>query len=84
MLSPALAVIVYGLSAGTARLPLLVTGAALLIAFAVHALRTRTVAPLLDLRLFTHRPFAAASSSGRSLQGEPVRYFHATTSRVRR
>lgn len=62
LLSPALAVIVYGLSARTARLPLLVTGTALLIAFAVHALRTRTSAPLLDLRLFTHRPFAAASA----------------------
>ncbi|WP_328460466.1 MDR family MFS transporter [Streptomyces sp. NBC_00448] len=62
LLSPALAMIVYGFSARTARLPLLVTGAALLIAFAVHALRTRTIAPLLDLRLFTHRPFAAASA----------------------
>lgn len=62
LLSPALAVIVYGLSARTARLPLLAAGAALLIAFGVHALRTRNTAPLLDLRLFTHRPFATASA----------------------
>ena len=58
LLSPGLAMIVYGLSAHAA--PLLVTGAALLVAFAVHALRA--AAPLLDLRLFTHRPFAAASA----------------------
>ncbi|MFI1380348.1 MDR family MFS transporter [Embleya sp. NPDC020886] len=62
LLSPALALIVYGLSARTARLPLLATGAALLIAFIVHALRRQTAAPLLDPRLFTHRPFAAASA----------------------
>lgn len=62
LLSPALALTVYGLSTPTHGLPLLATGAVLLIAFAGHALRTRTVAPLLDLRLFTHRSFAAASA----------------------
>lgn len=62
LLSPALALIVYGLSAHTARLPLLLTGTALLITFAAHALRKRVTAPLLDLWLFTHRPFAAASA----------------------
>jgi len=62
LLSPALVLTVYGLSTRTNGLPLLAAGAALLIALAVHALRTRTVAPLLDLRLFTHRPFAAASA----------------------
>lgn len=62
--SPAIALIVYGLSrAGTAggALPPLAGGAVLLAAFVGHALRTRG-APLLDLRLFAHRPFAAASA----------------------
>ena len=43
-------------------MPPLAAGAVLLVAFAVHALRTRTVTPLLELRLFAHRPFAAASA----------------------
>ncbi|SHF83530.1 drug resistance transporter, EmrB/QacA subfamily [Streptoalloteichus hindustanus] len=62
LLCPALALVVYGLSATRGRLPLLVVGAVLLVAFAAHALRARAVAPLLDLRLFAHRPFAAASA----------------------
>ncbi|MFE5735582.1 DHA2 family efflux MFS transporter permease subunit [Streptomyces celluloflavus] len=62
LLSPALALTVYGLSTRTAGLPLLTAGAVLLLAFGVHALRTRATAPLPDLRLFTHRPFAAASA----------------------
>lgn len=62
MLSPALALTVYGLSAHANGLPLLAAGAALLVVFAIHALRTRTVTPLLELRLFIHRPFAAASA----------------------
>ncbi|WP_194926879.1 MFS transporter [Catenulispora pinisilvae] len=62
LLSPALAMIVYGLAAPTRRLPLLGVGVVLLIAFCVHSLRARTVTPLLDLRLFRHRPLAAASA----------------------
>jgi nitrate/nitrite transporter NarK len=62
LLSPALALTVYGLSARTAGLSLPAAGVALLLAFGVHAPRTRSTAPLLDLRLFTHRPSAAASA----------------------
>jgi EmrB/QacA subfamily drug resistance transporter len=62
LLSPALVLTLYGLSTPTNGLPLLAAGTVLLVAFAVHVLRTRTIAPLLDLRLFTHRPFAAASA----------------------
>ena len=57
LLAPALALVTYGLSA---RAPwLLAGGAALLAGFAAYALRVRD--PLLNLRLFAHRPFAAAS-----------------------
>lgn len=62
LLSPGLALTVYGLSERTAWLPLLVTGSALLTAFVVHALRSRGITPLLDLRLLGHRPLAAASA----------------------
>jgi EmrB/QacA subfamily drug resistance transporter len=62
LLAPGLALTVYGLSAHAARIPLLIAGAALLAGFTVNALRTRATAPLLDPRLLTHRPFAAAST----------------------
>jgi EmrB/QacA subfamily drug resistance transporter len=62
LLAPALALTIYGLSTRTNGLALLTAGAILLVAFAVHALRTRTVTPLLELQWFTHRPFAAASA----------------------
>ncbi len=67
LLSPGLALLVYGLAQvgahggveSTAALVGLVGGAALLIAFAVHALR-RADRALVDLRLFADRSFAAA------------------------
>jgi EmrB/QacA subfamily drug resistance transporter len=62
LLAPALALTVYGLSARTGRLPLLAAGIILLAVFAAHVLRTRAVAPLLNLRLFAHRPFTAAAT----------------------
>ena len=69
LLSPGLAALVYGLyrtggagDAGTASVLVpLAVGVALLGAFTVHALRTRIPA-ILDLRLFTGRPFAAAAA----------------------
>jgi EmrB/QacA subfamily drug resistance transporter len=65
LLSPGLAALVYGLSGlgnGAAPSSVQVLGAAgvgvlLLVAFAVHALRTAD-APLLDLRMFRHRAFS--------------------------
>jgi EmrB/QacA subfamily drug resistance transporter len=68
LLSPALAAIVYGLSAaGThggfgdpAVLVPVAIGGALLAAFAVHALRTR-IEPLIDLRLFRARSFTGSA-----------------------
>ncbi|MEV8511820.1 MDR family MFS transporter [Dactylosporangium sp. NPDC051484] len=64
VLSPAVALLVLGLSRtgapGGGLLPLGV-GAVLLAAFIVYALRT-SGAPVLDLRLFTHRALAAASA----------------------
>jgi len=62
LLAPALALTVYGLSAHRDRLPLLAAGAALLAVFTAHVLRSRATAPLLNLRLFAHRPFAAAAT----------------------
>jgi EmrB/QacA subfamily drug resistance transporter len=64
LLAPALALTLSGLSARTGRTALLAGGVALLAVFTVHVLRSRDVAPLLDLRLFRHRPFAAASALG--------------------
>ncbi|WP_018501642.1 MDR family MFS transporter [Parafrankia discariae] len=61
LLAPALALTDYGLSAGARRLPLLAGGIVLLAVFTARSLRSRDVAPLLNLRLFTHRPFSAAS-----------------------
>ena len=58
LLAPALALVVYGLSARAGWL--LGTGAALLAVFTGYALRART--PILNPRLFAHRPFAAAST----------------------
>jgi EmrB/QacA subfamily drug resistance transporter len=64
LLSPAVALIVFGLSrTGTSdRWPLpLASGAVLLAAFAVHVWRT-TGTPLVDPHLFAHRALAAASA----------------------
>jgi EmrB/QacA subfamily drug resistance transporter len=69
LLSPAFGAIVYGLAEagkhggfgqGTTVVPLGV-GAALLVAFVVHALRTKA-APIIDLRLFQVRSFATSSA----------------------
>jgi EmrB/QacA subfamily drug resistance transporter len=68
LLSPGLAAIVYGFSEAGAHggfggaqviLPLAV-GVVLVAAFVVHALHTR-IAPLIDLRLFRRRSFAASA-----------------------
>jgi EmrB/QacA subfamily drug resistance transporter len=59
LLAPGLALTLYGLAARTARLPLLAAGIVLLAVFTVHALRSRGVTPLLNLRLFSHRSFTA-------------------------
>jgi len=69
LLSPGLAALVYGLSrvgdlGGFGRAEVLVPllgGAALVAGFARHAVRTS--APLIDLRLFADRGFAAATAS---------------------
>src|SRR4051794_16964846 len=68
LLSPGLAFLLYGLSEASTPgagnkvwLPVL-AGAALITAFIVHALRARTD-PLLDLRLFTNRTYAAGTSA---------------------
>ncbi|MEV0405906.1 MDR family MFS transporter [Actinoallomurus sp. NPDC050550] len=70
LLSPGLAALVYGFAAaggaggfGTGRVVAALTGAAaLLTAYGAHALRRR-VTPLVDLRLFARRGFAAATSN---------------------
>lgn len=67
LLSPGLALLVYGLSsmiasgssAFTGALPGIIGGVVLLGLFAVHALRAAS--PLLDLKLFTDRTFTAAN-----------------------
>jgi EmrB/QacA subfamily drug resistance transporter len=60
LLSPAIALLVFGLARGGAPLPLAV-GAVLLVAYVLYALRTSD-APLVDPRLFAHRALAAASA----------------------
>ncbi|MFI5801605.1 MDR family MFS transporter [Streptomyces sp. NPDC051561] len=65
LLSPGLAVLVYGLTevAHGRTLPAVLgitAGTAMLIAFTVHGLRTRAT-PLVDPRLFTRPPFGAAA-----------------------
>jgi EmrB/QacA subfamily drug resistance transporter len=69
LLSPGLGLAVFGLSetstqggltATAAWLPL-VTGIALVAAFAVHALRLTSTRPLIDVRLFKERAFAASA-----------------------
>ena len=65
LLSPGLAVLVYGLSGfghGPALTPALAVavGAGALVAFVVHGLRTTRV-PLIDPRLFARPPFGAAA-----------------------
>jgi EmrB/QacA subfamily drug resistance transporter len=63
LLSPGLALLVFGLSqvahsAGAAGVLVpLAAGLVLLATFTVHALRTRAVSPLVDVRLFTTRWF---------------------------
>jgi EmrB/QacA subfamily drug resistance transporter len=68
LLSPGLAAFVYGVSeaatvglGGTRAVIGMAAGAALIAAFVVHALRTRH--PLLDMRLFADRVFAASSTA---------------------
>ena len=69
LLSGGIAVFLYGLAeiartgsiADPASLPALLGGIALVAAFGWHALRTEN--PLLDLRLFVHRGFAAAAAT---------------------
>jgi EmrB/QacA subfamily drug resistance transporter len=68
LLSPGLAAVVYGFAeagrrgdfAGPAAFVPLVVGGALLVAFAVHALRVRGV-PLIDLRLFRSASFSGSA-----------------------
>jgi len=70
LLSPGLALLVFGLSRaaqpdGLADAGLLLgcgLGAALILGFCWHALR-RTDRPLVDLRLFRHRPFSASAGT---------------------
>ncbi|MEU0212200.1 MDR family MFS transporter [Streptomyces canus] len=60
LLSPGLAVLVYGLTeTGVARAAAVPLGAVLVAAFAAHALRSTR--PLVDLRLFRDRAFSTAS-----------------------
>lgn len=66
LLSPGLALLLYGMAesgsdgfTGAGSLPFTLGGAALVVAFALHALRTRGV-PLIDLRLFADRGYRAA------------------------
>ena len=67
LLSPGLALMVYGLaqagqgSAVSVVLPI-VSGAILVAAFVLHALRSR-IPPLIDVRLFANRSFSAASAT---------------------
>ena len=68
LLSPVLAAFVYGISeagnrglGGTQAVVWMAGGAALVAAFVAHALRTRD--PLLDMRLFADRVFAASSAA---------------------
>ena len=74
LLSPGLAAFIYGLSEagnvgfGASRVLVATIGGALLVAaFVVHALRSRH--PLLDVRLFADRTFAAATGTTFALVG---------------
>ncbi len=69
LVSPGLALMIYGLAessssggfgSGRVLIPL-IAGIVLLVAFVRHALRASD--PLIDLRLFTNRPFATSSMS---------------------
>ncbi|MFB7664688.1 DHA2 family efflux MFS transporter permease subunit [Kitasatospora sp. NPDC056138] len=60
LLSPGLAVLIYGLTSGGAALPMLI-GATMVLGFIARALTTTH--PLLDLRLLARRPFAAAAGA---------------------
>ncbi|WP_410637857.1 DHA2 family efflux MFS transporter permease subunit [Amycolatopsis sp. lyj-346] len=59
LLSPGLGAVVYGLAEGV--LVAWVAGAALLLAYGVHA--SRTASPVLELALFRNKGFAVASAS---------------------
>ncbi|WP_410587339.1 DHA2 family efflux MFS transporter permease subunit [Amycolatopsis sp. lyj-23] len=59
LLSPGLGALVYGLAEGVAVA--WVAGAALLVAYGVHA--ARAASPILDLELFRNKGFAVASAS---------------------
>jgi EmrB/QacA subfamily drug resistance transporter len=64
LLSPGLAVLIYGLTSygesGRLPAPALVVGVLLLVGYGVHALRT--VTPIFDLRLFHDRSFSACAA----------------------
>jgi EmrB/QacA subfamily drug resistance transporter len=62
LLAPGLGLTLYGLSTSAHRIPLPAAGLVLLVVFAVHVSRPRAVAPLLNLRVFAHRTFAAAAA----------------------
>ncbi|WP_252395277.1 MDR family MFS transporter [Streptantibioticus parmotrematis] len=67
LLSPGLAGLMYGCSSRGWGIALV--GVVLIAAYAVHALRRRTGTPLIDLRLFARRGFAAATASSFLLGG---------------
>jgi EmrB/QacA subfamily drug resistance transporter len=67
LLSPGLAIMVYGLSkAGDDNTQMaiwLAVGAILVAAFAVHALRVKRIAPLVSVRAFVRRAFGMSSAA---------------------
>ena len=67
LLSPGVAFLVYGCSAQ--RWPWPAAGGVLLACYAGHALRRRPGTPLIDLRMFARRGFAAATASSFLLGG---------------
>ncbi len=67
LLSPGVACLVYGCSAG--NWAVLVVGGLLLAGYGLHAIRTKTGTPLIDLRMFARRGFAAATASSFLLGG---------------
>jgi EmrB/QacA subfamily drug resistance transporter len=67
LLSPGLAALVYGCA--EQRPPVLVAGVVLLAAYARHAVRRKAGTPLIDVRLFARRGFAAATASSFLLGG---------------
>jgi EmrB/QacA subfamily drug resistance transporter len=67
LLSPGLAIMVYGLSrAGDDNTQMaiwLAVGTALIVAFAVHAFRAKRIAPLVSVRAFARRAFGMSSAA---------------------